>query len=183
MPYCTQMHALHTREEAMTTHTLPFGRHKGAALANVPTPHLAWAIRTVRLSSGLRAAVRTELTSRPDCPSDLPDEPAPRTPQCRRCGGVELRLAWQGLSRGTGRVIRGDCRRCGQFVLFVEQTPENVALADGAPDEPAPRPAETFELQLVAQPGPVPATVRLKQVVKGLLRQHGFRLTSCREVK
>jgi hypothetical protein len=37
-----------------------FGRHKGKPLNEVPSDYLAWALRTVRLSSGVRAA-REEL--------------------------------------------------------------------------------------------------------------------------
>jgi hypothetical protein len=168
----------------MTITTLPFGRHKGSPLPAVPTPYLSWAYRTVKLSSGLRAAVRAELESRDDCPADLPEETAQKPHPCRRCGGVELRLTWQQLANTVSRVIRGDCRRCGQFVLFVTQTPENMAIADagGSSLPPAPRDGEEFELRLVAQPGPVPAIVRLRQVAKGLLRKHGFRMASCREV-
>jgi uncharacterized protein (DUF3820 family) len=38
-------------------HTLPFGRHKGKPLAEVPVDYLLWALRECKLSSGLFAAV------------------------------------------------------------------------------------------------------------------------------
>jgi hypothetical protein len=41
---------------------------------------------------------------------------------------------------------------------------------------------EEYELRIVALRGCVPPVVRLRQVLKGLLRTHNFRCTSCRDV-
>lgn len=41
---------------------------------------------------------------------------------------------------------------------------------------------EEFELRIVALSGEAPSIVRLRRVLKGLLRAHNFRCTSCRDV-
>jgi hypothetical protein len=67
------------REEAMYTqqeHTMPFGKHAGKPLGEVPSGYLAWLIREFKLSSGLRAAVPDELTRRNvDTPPPPPTHP------------------------------------------------------------------------------------------------------------
>jgi hypothetical protein len=166
----------------MTTHTLPFGKHRGKPPGDVPVDYLLWLVRTCKLSSGLRAAIRADLLAREVDEDQLPPEPQAQAPCCRRCGHAALRLAWQPLA-GTesSRVIRADCRACGAFVYFAPQTPDNIALADRSEQAPPPR-AKEYELRLVALPGPVPPNVRLRQAAKGLLRQHGLRAVSVREL-
>jgi hypothetical protein len=44
--------------------TLPFGKHKGRPLGDVPGDYLRWMLRECKLSSGLRAAVGAELATR-----------------------------------------------------------------------------------------------------------------------
>jgi hypothetical protein len=44
--------------------TMPFGRHKGTPLADVPESYLGWPLPGCKLSSGLRAAVAAELERR-----------------------------------------------------------------------------------------------------------------------
>jgi hypothetical protein len=44
--------------------SLPFGRHKGEPLGQVPSHYLAWFLRECKPSTGLRAAVAAELTRR-----------------------------------------------------------------------------------------------------------------------
>jgi hypothetical protein len=97
----------------------------------VPTDYLHWLYRNCKLSSGLRAAVRAELLSRPDGPACLPPEPASPPPECDRCHSRDVALSWQQVSNG-GKRIRAECRRCGRFVKFLPETPENVAAADAA---------------------------------------------------
>jgi hypothetical protein len=108
---------------------MPFGRHRGAPVRRVPTDYLHWLYRNCKLSSGLRAAVRAELLSRPDGPRGLPPEPASPSPECYRCGGRDVALSWQQLANGARR-IRAECRWCRGFVKFMPETPENVAAAD-----------------------------------------------------
>jgi hypothetical protein len=67
-------------------HFLPFGKHRGKPLPQVPTGYLRWALDTVKLSTGLRAAVRGELLSRGVHPSRLSPEPVPRPVRCPWCG-------------------------------------------------------------------------------------------------
>jgi hypothetical protein len=124
----------------MIEHFLPFGRHKGQPPASVPTDYLEWLLRTCKLSSGLRAAVRAELVRRGVNPSQLPPEPpAKAPPSCRRCRGREPSLSWQELGGGR-RAIRANCQWCGRFVTFVAQTPGNVVRADTMTLSPAATP-------------------------------------------
>ena len=46
-----------TEKREMVSHTLPFGKHKGVPLPDVPLSYLQWLLREVKLSYGLRAAV------------------------------------------------------------------------------------------------------------------------------
>jgi hypothetical protein len=117
--------------------SIPFGRHKGKPLWDVPTGYLAWLVREVRLSTGLRAAVRAALASRPDAPRGLPPDLPPRPlPACRHCGsGGPPVVYWHQQGGAGGRVIRADCHRCRRFLTFLPQTPENVAEADAAQPE------------------------------------------------
>jgi hypothetical protein len=104
---------------------MPFGKHKGQPLAEVPSEYLRW-LTTIKLSPGLRTAVHTELAERGE---KVPPAPLAKKPHCRRCGGHLLCLTWQELGGAGGRAIRADCLRCGRFVTYVAQTPENVAIA------------------------------------------------------
>jgi hypothetical protein len=116
--------------------TLYFGQHKGKPLPQVPTGYLRWALATVTLSTGLRAAVRAELLSRGADPATLPADPPPKDVRCRACGERAFFVYWQ--EARSGRIIRADCVLCGgAFVAFLPQTPANVALADAA-QPPAP---------------------------------------------
>jgi hypothetical protein len=97
----------------------------------VPTDYLHWLYRNCKLSTGLRAAIRAELVSRPDGPRDLPPEPASPPPECDRCHSRDTALSWQQLANGAKR-IRAECRHCHGFINFMPETPENVAAADAA---------------------------------------------------
>lgn len=45
---------------------MPFGKHKGELLEDVPTDYLRWVLRTcTRLAFGLRLAIHQELAARP----------------------------------------------------------------------------------------------------------------------
>jgi hypothetical protein len=112
----------------MIEHFLPFGRHRGEPPAAVDSGYLSWFLRTCKLSSGLRRAIRDTLVAR-GVPVPPPPPPKP-PPVCRHCDGVTLTLSWQQLGGKGGRTIRADCQRCGRFVTFVAQTDANVAEAD-----------------------------------------------------
>jgi hypothetical protein len=86
-------------------------------------------LATVKLSGGLRTAVRAELESRPDCPRDLPPEPGPEDIRCHRCGAGNPKLSWHQMVDGR-RTIRADCRRCNHHIKFASLTSANIAAAD-----------------------------------------------------
>jgi hypothetical protein len=58
--------------------------------------------------------------------------------RCPRCGNPGRRLAWQAFSDGR-RHIKATCNKCGTFVGYAPQTPQNVAEAERAPVPAAPR--------------------------------------------
>ena len=77
-----------TKQNALSL-VLPFGQHRGQPQCMVPTDYLTWLLATVKLSSGLRAAVTAEVEARGET---APPPPAPKLPPvCCRCGGVEMR--------------------------------------------------------------------------------------------
>ena len=112
--------------------TLPFGRHRGVPLPQVPTPYLVWLIGNAKLSSRLRALVAAELAGR-----GLPAPCAPPPPAaCQRCGPVETRCTWQEDSAGRKR-IRRPCAKCGRYLQFVPTTEPFITEADrNASDAP-----------------------------------------------
>jgi hypothetical protein len=115
-------------------HQLPFGKHRGKPPSAVPSDYLSWLLRTVKLSTGLRAAVRGELVSRGVA---LPPEPPPPPePSCQRCGKVPLVYGWA-QDRNGNRRIRRECSRCGAWLGVAPLVPEYIARAD-ANASPAP---------------------------------------------
>ncbi len=104
---------------------LPFGKHAGKPLAEVPTDYLQWAIRECKLSSGLRAAVTAELTRR----GASTPAPPPHVPNCARCGNTLSNFIWQQDATG-GRRIRVECRYCRGFIMWAPFLPEFIAQAD-----------------------------------------------------
>jgi hypothetical protein len=101
--------------------------YTGQALRSIPSDYLAWSLRTCKLSTPLRTAVRAELLSRHDCPR-LPPEPTPKPLLCPERGSADARLYWQEQASGR-KALRADCAQCGSFIKFAAQTKENVALA------------------------------------------------------
>jgi hypothetical protein len=110
--------------------SLPFGSHAGLPLRFHGTDYLVWVLGApgLKLSTGLRAAIRTELQSRRDCPKKLPPDPQPKPLVCPRCGWRKVKLEWRDQAGGR-RAIRADCWQCGAFVCWAPQTPENIAEA------------------------------------------------------
>ena len=98
-----------------TVTAIPFGKHRGRPLAEVPTDYLLWLLRVCKLSTGVRAAVTEELARRGQ---PAPDAPVKALPSCRRCGHADLQTRWQEMSNGA-RALRAECRACGSFVGFL----------------------------------------------------------------
>jgi hypothetical protein len=109
--------------------TLHFGKHRGKPLAEVPTSYLEWAIREIRLSSGVRARVAEALAARG---AAVPPPPPPRPiPACRRCGPAGHRVEWfvDSLAR---RRLRATCVACGRTVTFPAVVEPFISEADAA---------------------------------------------------
>jgi len=103
---------MYSEEERPSTACLWFGKHKGVPLPEVDTGYLQWALRTVKLSSGIRQAVAAELERRgATVPPPAVNENACWRGPCGRCGG-SVRYEWQEFSNGT-KQIRATCRACG----------------------------------------------------------------------
>jgi hypothetical protein len=108
---------------------IPFGKHQGKPLAGVPGDYLAWLLREVKLSAGLRRAVVDELRRRGLTPPAPP--PPPPEPDCRRCGpDGAVRYGWYEDRLGRRR-IRRECGRCGASLGFAPTVEPFVFLADG----------------------------------------------------
>jgi hypothetical protein len=114
----------------MSIDTLPFGKHKGRPLPEIPSDYLTWLAKTCRLSSGLRAAVGVELARRG---LEAPPIPAvrPSVPPCPRCGDAGFVARWQEDVRGNRRV-RAECRRCRKWMTFLPSLPPWTGEADAA---------------------------------------------------
>jgi hypothetical protein len=106
---------------------LPFGRHKGVPLPDVPASYLQWALRECQLSAGLRAALAAELARRSIEAPPMPPPAPPRT--CRRCPGTRVLALWQ-ETRDGGRRIRGECSRCRCFVAFLPEVEPYLSEAN-----------------------------------------------------
>jgi hypothetical protein len=118
----------------MATTVMPFGRHQGQPLEDVPSDYLARVLKTCKLSHRLRQAVCVELERRG---VEAPPVPPPRPiGPCPQCGSSGLVLTWQQDREGDRR-IRATCGACGKFLCWAPQTPEHVQLAD-ANATPAP---------------------------------------------
>jgi uncharacterized protein (DUF3820 family) len=107
--------------------TLPFGKWKDTPLADVPADYLAWALRECKLSSGLAAALRAELSARG---LDAPAAPAPKpVPPCGRCGATTLTHHWQEDRLGRKRIRRA-CGSCGNWMGCSPMTEPFTTEAD-----------------------------------------------------
>jgi hypothetical protein len=86
---------------------MPFGKYKGLSLAMVPGSYLAWVLREVKLSSGLRAAVADELARR-GVPAPAPPRPLRA---CPLHPGDKPICLWSEDTLGR-RLIRCECPTC-----------------------------------------------------------------------
>jgi hypothetical protein len=112
---------------ALPAITLPFGRHRGEPLGQVPTSYLCWFLAEANPSTGLRAAVAAELRSR-GYPIPDPPPPPPIRP-CRRCGSTDARHTWQEDSAGNRRIRRA-CAVCRGFMQFAALLPAFIDEAN-----------------------------------------------------
>jgi hypothetical protein len=112
-----------------TAPTLPFTRYKNVPLPDVPTDFFQWLLRTVHLSSGLRAAVCAELARRG---VEAPPAPPPQPRTCPKCGpAAPVGYAWfrDSLDRAH---IRARCLRCGGSLGNVPQVQPFTSMVDAA---------------------------------------------------
>lgn len=112
---------------------IPFGKHKGDPLSTVPSGYLRWLLSTVRLSSGLEAAVREELASRG---VKIPGPPPRARHACREHPGAGIKATWISMRDGR-KAIRGECAKCGAWLGALPLTNEYKALADQGSDKAA----------------------------------------------
>jgi hypothetical protein len=107
-------------------HKLPFGKHKNVPLSAVPTDYLRWALATVKLSSGLAAAVVAELHSRNVDVKPPAPNPPPKCPRCKEQTAISY--SWHEDSAGRRRIKR-TCR-CGRDLGFAPHVEPYVGMAD-----------------------------------------------------
>jgi hypothetical protein len=114
----------HMNTDTKTVFTMPFGKHLGKPLADVPEGYLKWLAGTLRPSALLRAFA-AELARR-GIVADVPPEPS-TPPTCLLCKG-RVAVSWQRMRDGR-HYIRGNCSGC-KIWRFLPQTAINVELAD-----------------------------------------------------
>jgi hypothetical protein len=107
-------------------HTMPFGKHAGKPLGEVPSTSLLWTLRECRLSSGLHLAIGNELRRRN---VEVPEEATPAIPTCHSCGGARQEYHWQEDKTGR-RLIRAECSNCHRFLAFAPQVSPLTEEAD-----------------------------------------------------
>src|SRR5262245_8029467 len=107
--------------------TMPFGKHKGAALCDVPLSYLQWLLGTCQVSTGLAAALGEEVLRRGHTPAKTPP---PKPPACSCCRtGAPIRYTWM-QDRAGGKRIRRECSGCGQWMGFAPSVPPFTDEAD-----------------------------------------------------
>lgn len=113
--------------------TLPFGKHKGTPLVEVPADYLLWVLKECKLSSGLRLSIGNELRRRSvETPAPPPLKHPPR---CDRCTSDLFHVGWM-EDRSGKRRIRASCS-CGRFLTFLPQNELWIALANNNASETA----------------------------------------------
>jgi hypothetical protein len=108
-----------------TNLTMPLGKHRGTPLADVPESYLAWLLREVKLSTGLRAAVAAELERRGVRPPTAAVKPEPV------CCGAGLSYGWDRDALGRP-IIRRWCAACGRCLGLAPQTGAALEAANAA---------------------------------------------------
>jgi uncharacterized protein (DUF3820 family) len=112
-------------------HRLPFGKHRGKTVADVPSDYLSWLLRNVRLSSGLRLAVTDVLRSRGV--QVAPPPPVPPEPVCPDCGlDTRIFYGWLETSNGERRIQR--LCGCGRALGLAPHIEPYLSLAEGSAD-------------------------------------------------
>jgi hypothetical protein len=117
----------------MLAPTMPFGKHAGRPLTEIPDGYLHWLL-TIKLGSGLRLAVADELRTRGQ---HVPEQPPPRPPRCPTCRSAsEPRYCWQEDSTGRRR-IRAECAACQRWLGFAPEVEPYTRMANSAVSQTA----------------------------------------------
>jgi hypothetical protein len=117
-----------------TAWVMPFGRHQGQPLDEIPDGYLAWLLQR-KLSSGFRRTVADELRRRGYEPP--PPPPSAPPPECLRCGSVGICHTWL-RARNGARMIRRSCAGCGGSFGFAPPVPEFIQQANAARRQDSP---------------------------------------------
>jgi uncharacterized protein (DUF3820 family) len=107
---------------------MPFGKHRGQPLRDIPTSYLRWLVGGVKLSSGLRLAVAEELQRRGVEVGLPPSQPFP-VRACDRCPAAGVAFGWAEDSLGRKRV-RASCTVCDCLLAIPPSRPPYSTLAD-----------------------------------------------------
>jgi uncharacterized protein (DUF3820 family) len=111
---------------------IPYGKHAGKRLEEIPGDYLDWFARTQNVGRGLAVALAAELARRGFHVSPLPP-PLPE-PTCPTCGPSTLTYWWTEDSAGRRR-IRRECVRCQRYFGFAPEIEPFVSYADGTSSE------------------------------------------------
>ena len=107
---------------------MPFGKHEGKPLGEVPSDYLCWAVRECdSLSGGMRLSIAEELRRRGVEP---PQRRPKQEPKCADHEADGFTCRWQTDSLGR-RHIKAECAACGRHLGFLPiDVPDYREMAD-----------------------------------------------------
>src|SRR4051794_18160809 len=103
--------------------SLPFGRHRGVPLPDVPDDYLAWVCRTFDAADPSRAAAAVELARRGlSVPETWPPARRPVPGECPRCHLCPGLVIFWAERRDGRRQLRRECSQCGTWLGTAPRT-------------------------------------------------------------